>query len=157
MLLILAPQSPFPASPPTSVDSVPSAISSLSCLRSGGPSGRHFSFNFPLLTPFLATLAGHSQLSENATTLSLVFVTLTDVVKRKSFACHSYRKHRGVAVRPLPVSPHPPLVYPACPEKRRAGSRRTTISFRITFFAHPYHLTLIESHSCKKHRGAGPV
>src|ERR1700688_3364016 len=103
--------------PPTSVNSVPSALRSLSCLRSGAPSGRHFSFNFPLLTPFLATLAGHSQLSENATTLSLVFVTLTDVVKRKSFACHSYRKHRGVAVRPLPVSPHPPLVYPACPEK----------------------------------------
>jgi hypothetical protein len=30
-----------------------------------------------------------------------------------------------------------------------------TISLRILFFAHPHHLTLIESYSCKKTRGVG--
>src|SRR5271155_5353947 len=35
-------------------------------------------------------------------------------------------------------------------------SSLATIPFRITFFAHPHHLTLIESHSCKKQgRGWG--
>src|SRR5579859_1788262 len=35
------------------------------------------------------------QLHESTTTSSLVFATLTSRVKRKSFACHSYRKHPG--------------------------------------------------------------
>jgi len=37
-----------------------------------------FSFSPP--SPFLATLADHSQLIENATTLSLVFATLTEAI-----------------------------------------------------------------------------
>jgi hypothetical protein len=47
----------------------------------------------------------------------------------------------------LPSARHLPLVRP----KR---SRRATIPFRITFFAHPHHLTLIESYSYKN-RGRG--
>src|SRR5579859_6543268 len=35
------------------------------------------------------------QLHESTTTSSLVFATLTSRVKRKSFACHSYRIHSG--------------------------------------------------------------
>jgi hypothetical protein len=47
------------------------------------------------VTPFSATLAGHSQLTENPATLSPAFATLTRRVKHKSFVCHSYKKHRG--------------------------------------------------------------
>jgi hypothetical protein len=43
------------------------------------------------------------------------------------------------------------LVYPE-------ASRSATIPFRITSFAHPRHLTPIESHSCKNRgRGVGPA
>jgi hypothetical protein len=35
----------------------------------------------------------------------------------------------------------------------RVSSFLAHIPFRITFFAHPHHLTPIESHSCEKHRG----
>jgi hypothetical protein len=51
--------------------------------------------NFLSLSPFLATLTGDSQLTENPATLSPVTATLTSRVKHKSFACHSYGKHGG--------------------------------------------------------------
>jgi hypothetical protein len=68
------------------------------------------------LSPVFATLTVHSQLVENTITLSLAFATLTDRVKHKSFACHSYKKHPGVGyiiaakvfsfeIPPLPCSP----------------------------------------------------
>ncbi len=44
---------------------------------------------------FPSTLTSPSQIAENASTLSLAFATLTDRVKHKSFACHSYKKHGG--------------------------------------------------------------
>jgi hypothetical protein len=53
------------------------------------------SFASPSVTPFPATLTGHSQLTENPGTLSAAFATLTRHVKHKSFVCHSYRKHTG--------------------------------------------------------------
>jgi hypothetical protein len=46
-------------------------------------------------------------------------------------------------------------VHPACPEPRSERSRRATISFGITSFAHPHPLTAMESHLCKNHRGVG--
>jgi len=49
----------------------------------------------PSVTSFRATLASYRHLAENKTTLSPVVATLTDRVKHKSFACHSYKKHPG--------------------------------------------------------------
>src|SRR5580704_86855 len=56
---------------------------------------RHSSLATVPVTPFSATLTGHSQLTENPPTLSPAVATLTRRVKHKSFACHSYKKHRG--------------------------------------------------------------
>ena len=50
------------------------------------------------LTPFLATLAASSQLTENPATLSPFAATLTRRVKPNPFVCHSYKKHPGVGV-----------------------------------------------------------
>jgi hypothetical protein len=50
------------------------------------------------VTPLFATLIYHSQLTENKTTLSPAFATLTRFVMAKSFACHSYEKTPGVCV-----------------------------------------------------------
>jgi hypothetical protein len=47
------------------------------------------------LSPFPATLTNPLQLTENSTTLSPVFATLTSHVKPKSFICHSYKKQGG--------------------------------------------------------------
>ncbi len=47
------------------------------------------------VSPFLATLTSHLQLTENTATLSPAFATLTDRVRHNSFVCHSYRKHPG--------------------------------------------------------------
>src|SRR5579859_3019303 len=59
------------------------------------------------VSPLFAILAKWMQLHENTTTSSLVFATLTSRVKRKSFACHSYRKHPGWG---YPFAPRaPPL------------------------------------------------
>ncbi len=49
--------------------------------------------NCPSPTPFPAVLISPSQIAENAATLSPAFVTLTNRLKHKSFACLSYRKH----------------------------------------------------------------
>jgi hypothetical protein len=54
------------------------------------------------VTPFVATLTSYSQVVENPGALSPVFATLTRRVIRKSFVCHSYRKHRGVGCPPYP-------------------------------------------------------
>ena len=59
----------------------------------------------PSATPFLATLASHRQLAENKTTLSPAVATLTDRVKHKSFACHSYKNTRGGGLSRLHVAP----------------------------------------------------
>jgi hypothetical protein len=72
----------------------------------------------PSATPFLATLASHRQLAENKTTLSPAVATLTDRVKHKSFACHSYKKQPGwgsvsptrcasIQARRFPLFSHP--------------------------------------------------
>lgn len=60
------------------------------------------SFNFELstvnllaVTPFPATLASSSQITENTTALSPFAATLTSHVKDKSFICHSYKKTPG--------------------------------------------------------------
>jgi len=109
---------------------------------------RPSTFNCSSSTPFLATLTNHSQPIENAITLSPVFASLTDTVKHKSFACRSYKKHRGVgytAQSKFFSPPHASLNH----------SSFATIPFRITSFAHPHPLTPIESYSCKKHRGGG--
>ena len=48
-----------------------------------------------LTSPFTAVLTDRSQRNENKRTLSPAFATLTGNVKRKSFVCHSYKKHGG--------------------------------------------------------------
>jgi hypothetical protein len=50
------------------------------------------------LTPFLATLAAASQLTENPATLSPFAAALRRRVKPNPFVCHSYKKHPGVGV-----------------------------------------------------------
>jgi protoporphyrinogen/coproporphyrinogen III oxidase len=63
---------------------------SFSSSNNSSTAARHF-----LQTPFPATLTGLSQLAEKPTTLSPVSATLSGLVTPKSFACHSYKKHRG--------------------------------------------------------------
>jgi hypothetical protein len=55
-------------------------------------------FNGSSLSPFPATLTDHSQLIENAVTLSPAFVALTSHVKANPFVCHSCRKTPGGGV-----------------------------------------------------------
>jgi hypothetical protein len=101
--------------------------------------------NLLSLSPFFATLASRSQFIENATTLSPVFASLTDAVKHKSFACHSYRKHPGGGHHIL----HQNLLFLlwslVCltyPSRLSPGatwhSLLDTIPFRITFFAYSH-------------------
>ena len=82
--------------------------------------------NFLSLSPFFATLTSDPQLAENPATLSPVSATLTSRVKHKSFACHSYRKHRGSHFSslmslgslycswPAPVTSHPSQITKPC-------------------------------------------
>jgi hypothetical protein len=58
------------------------------------------------ITPFVATLTSHSQVTENPGTLSPVFATLTRRVTCKPFVCHSYTKQRGWVLA-MPPSVHP--------------------------------------------------
>ena len=67
-------------------------------------------FNFKLsivnlfpISPSPAIVTSFLQIAENASTLSPVFVTLTDRVKHKSCVRHSYRKHPGVGCHPVSV------------------------------------------------------
>ncbi len=71
-------------------------------------------FNLLSLTPFFATLAASPQLIENPATLSPFAATLTDRVKPKSFACHSYKKHPGVGILHLTLMIDELLVRGAC-------------------------------------------
>jgi len=68
------------------------------CIRTGTPV-TSFLLNSSLatvpVTPFSAALSGHSQLTENPSTLTSAFVTLARRVKHKSFVWHSYKKHPG--------------------------------------------------------------
>jgi hypothetical protein len=95
--------------------------------------------NFLPVSPFpvyaelrRATLTDHSQLIENAITLSPVLATLTSRVKHNPFVYHSYRKHPrwGYTLQPGISSfrnlttLYSLLVYPE-------ASRKATISFRI--------------------------
>jgi hypothetical protein len=64
--------------------------------------------NFPSLSPFAATLTGFLQLTENKTTLSPAFATLTRRVKLNPFVCHSYKKHPGRGVTPFKPNLLPP-------------------------------------------------
>ena len=50
------------------------------------------------ITPLFATLRSRAQITENKTTLTLVFATLTRPVDPKSFACHSCKKRPGWGV-----------------------------------------------------------
>ncbi len=65
---------------------------------------------------FPATLAVRPQLTENTTTLSPAFATLTTRVNLNPFVCHSYKKHRGgVAAPSLPklrTTPSPFTLFP---------------------------------------------
>ena len=71
---------------------------------------------------------------------------LTNLVRHKSFVCHSYRKHRRVeeATAPTRCSSVP----------SRAPTKRNN-PFRIKSFADPYHLNPIKSHLYEKHGGEG--
>src|SRR5580658_9477371 len=118
-------------------------------------SGRYLppdSFNFDpsivnhSLTPFPATLTDTPQSHENKTTLSPAFATLTRFVNPNPFVCHSYKKHRGWGI-PVCFS----LSLPAA-----LARLALTNPFRITFFAHPYRLSLMKSYSCEK-QGVGRV
>jgi len=73
---------------------------------------RPSTLNRSSLTPFFATLTNHLQPIENAITLSPVFASLTDIVKHKSFACHSCRKHRGVGYTAQSKFLSSPHVFP---------------------------------------------
>ena len=129
---------------------VPALPESLQHRRKGSA---FVSFNFELstinclsLSPFPATLTDNSQLVENSATLSLAFAALTDHVKHKSFACHSYKKHRGWGQGLRSFASFTSSI--SRPATRH--SLLNAIPFRITFFAHPHLLTSIESHSYKK-------
>jgi hypothetical protein len=73
-------------------------------------------FDAVSLSSFPAALTGTSQLHEISATLSPFAATLTRNVTPKSFACHSYRKHRGwchpfQTKRLCPPRCHPPLPF----------------------------------------------
>jgi len=82
-------------------------------------------------SPFPATLTNPLQITENKTTLSLVFVTLTNRVKSNPFVCHSYKKRRGwgwhrlQSVRCLVFTTHHSLLathYSFFPNGNKLGS-----------------------------------
>jgi hypothetical protein len=93
-------RSPFPT--------IPSSQSNLralcvSALSSSDPCFSPFDFelsteNLISVSPFLATLTTSLQLTENTSTLSSAFATLTSHVNHKPFVCHSYKKHPGVGI-----------------------------------------------------------
>src|SRR5271168_2857744 len=132
---------PFPAPQPLPKSSVPDVYPDSVGAPAFTParSGRYlFSdpFNFKLSTVHL---------SSDAAFLPRIDAKLTRV-KHKSFVCRSYKKHRGwgIPVCSCSCSSLPITLAPVA----------LTNLFRITFFAHPCQLSLIESYSCKK-RGVG--
>ena len=116
-------------------------------------------------SPFPATLTNPLQITENKTTLSLVFATLTRLSTHKPFVCHSCEKHPGSHLssqrsfrsgfsRPnfLPT-PHSPLATKLLRirtyEKRACNSRR--IRTCKTQDLKPFRIRTYE-----KTRGEGP-
>ena len=84
---------------PLPIPSLCVKLSSFSLLNCGlSPVGCELSSP---LSPLLATLMRHVQITENKATLSPFPATLTSRVEPKSFVCHSYEKHGGVGC-PLP-------------------------------------------------------
>jgi hypothetical protein len=82
-----------------------------------------------------ATLITLPQISENITTLSPAFATLTSRVKPKSCVCHSYKKHPGWGYTFGPLSltasrtAHHSL--PAIPFRMRTSAKRTRNPLRM--------------------------
>jgi len=87
------------------------------------------------VTPLSATLTVTSQTTENKTTLSSVFATLTSRVKHKFFVCHSYKKHPGWGYISCPISPASSfatlLLPPTIPSRMCTSPKRTRNSFRF--------------------------
>jgi len=88
------------------------------------------------VTPLSATLTVTSQTTENKTTLSSVFATLTSRVKHKSFVCHSYKKHPGWGYISRLLSLVPSLfatllLPPTIPFRMRTSPKHTRNSFRF--------------------------
>ena len=103
----------------------PSPLSPLIC----GLSAVGCELSFPL-SPLFATLAGHTQIAGNKTTLSPFPATLTSRVKHKSFVCHSYEKHRGVGWH-IPYFAHrSPLL--ASPTHRSTRNSNPLMRLRTT-------------------------
>jgi hypothetical protein len=105
----------FSFSLPRSVSSEPSAPDMLGQSSHCSP----LPFDFKLstvdllpLTPFPATLTSLSQLAEKPATLSPVYAALSSLVTPKSFACHSYKKHRGWGIPSFAVNSARPALRP---------------------------------------------
>src|SRR5208282_3333941 len=114
----------------------------------------------PSVPPALPLYKNRRRLTHSESTLLQVLIPR----HFNSSTINTYKKPQGGA--PARNSKVLQLVTPASrliqPDRTYHSSLAThhsplaTIPFRITFFAHPHHLTLIESHSCKKQgRGWG--
>ena len=98
---------------------LPSQVRS-SCIASPAFSSFNFelsTFNFPAVNPFSATLTGHRQRNENATTLSPAFATLTRHVTRNPFVCHSYKKHWRWGLATNLRCSRQPMHFPLFPQR----------------------------------------
>src|SRR5580658_7014280 len=84
----------------TSVHSAP-----LRYLFSGSLNSKVSTINLSSLSSFAATLTDTPQSTENKTTLSPAFVTLTHFVNPNPLVCHSYKKHPGWGTHPRAFSP----------------------------------------------------
>ena len=104
--------------------------------------------NLSSLCPFTATLADASQHTENKTTLSLAFATLTRLVNHKSFACHSYKKHPGWGIHPRAFSPIFRLLG-AIPFRIRTYEKTTRNPFRMRT-SKTQHLKLFRMNTYRK-------
>ena len=96
--------------------------------------GRSRSVILRSLSPFLATLTSTPQLTENTTTLSLVFATLTDCVRHKSFICHSCKKTPGVGIPSREfsqISGYPLLTTRCRPETMSTPGRQSSYRARV--------------------------
>jgi hypothetical protein len=159
---------PFPTIPSSQRNPSTPCVSALS---SSDRCFSHFDFelstvNLISVSPFLATLTTSLQLTENTSTLSSAFATLTNLVNHNSFVCHSYKKHRGVGI---PSRCHPKssegsaFLCPLSPLPRRGYPAKGNLSL-----ASPLILPLVTSHqppvtnffrirTYKKNREGGPT
>jgi hypothetical protein len=89
-------------------------------------------FNSFSVSPFPATLTTSVQSTENTSTLSLAFATLTSLVMPKSFACHSYKKIRGVGGTPVFCATQTlPLFSTASKHPTRSNTRNSILVIRL--------------------------